>query len=164
MESHKSLFPLPVASIRLVHDAPILSERPVNSPEEAIRLIGNEISEMDRECMYVLNLKNDGTPINCHLVSLGGLNFSVACPREIFKTSILSNAGSIILMHNHPSGNVKPSKLDEEVTERIYRLGKMMEIPLLDHVIVGNRGGYFFSFEKEGILSRYGREDKTVAV
>lgn len=143
---------LEVVSIRLVKDAPILSEQKIEKPEDAIAVIGNLLCEMDREIVCVVNLKADGTPINCHFASMGAVNQSIACPRELFKSSILSNAANMILLHNHPSGSLVPSKEDTVLTDRMIELCGMMGIPLLDHVIVGGDNREYFSFREKGIL------------
>lgn len=143
---------LEVVSIRLVKDAPILSEYKIEKPEDAIEVIGNLLCEMDREIVCVVNLKADGTPINCHFASMGAVNQSIACPRELFKSSILSNAANMILLHNHPSGSLAPSKEDTVLTDRMIELCSMMGIPLLDHVIVGGDNREYFSFREKGIL------------
>ena len=97
----KNPFNLDVVSVRLVKDAPIMSGHPITKPEDAVLLLGKHLCEMDREVLCVINMKTDGTPINCHFASIGCLNESMAHPREIFKASILSNAATIMLMHNH---------------------------------------------------------------
>ena len=87
----KNPFNLDVVSVRLVKDAPIMSGHPITKPEDAVLLLGKHLCEMDREVLCVINMKTDGTPINCHFASIGCLNESMAHPREIFKASILSN-------------------------------------------------------------------------
>lgn len=143
---------LEVVSIRLVKDAPILSEQKIKKPEDAIAVIGNLLCEMDREIVCVVNLKADGTPINCHFASMGAVNQSISCPRELFKSSILSNAVNMIMLHNHPSGSLTPSKEDTVMTDQMIKLCSMMGIPLLDHVIVGGDNREYFSFREKGIL------------
>ena len=103
---------LEVVTIRLKKDAPIMSNRPIHSPMDAVRLLGKELCELDREVICIVNLRTDGIPLNCNFVSMGVVDQSIAHPREIFKSSILSNATSMILIHNHPSGNLEPSKWD----------------------------------------------------
>lgn len=73
-------------------------------------------------------------------------------PREIFKSSILSNATSMILIHNHPSGNLEPSKWDTILTDRMLKLGELIGIPVVDHIIVGGENKEYFSFKEKGIL------------
>ena len=95
----ESDFTLEVVSVRLVRDAPILSEIKVDTPEDAIRLVGRELCDMDREVICVINLKADNTPINCHFASVGALDYAMVHPRELLKSGILSNASRMILAH-----------------------------------------------------------------
>jgi len=148
----KSSFALEVVSVRLVRDAPILSEIKVDTPEDAIRLVGRELCEMDREVICVINLKADNTPINCHFASVGALDYSMAHPRELLKTGILSNASRMILAHNHPSGNLLPSGPDVRMTDRLQQVCELVGIPLLDHVIVGGDNSMYFSFREKGLV------------
>lgn len=148
----KEPFQLDVVSVRLVRNAPIFSDRKINHPEDAIAVVGELLSEMDREVICVINLKTDGTPINCNFASMGAINQAVAEPRELFKSAILSNATHMILVHNHPSGNVMPSKEDTMLTDRILKLADLIGIPLLDHVIVGGDNRNYFSFKDKEML------------
>lgn len=97
---------LDVVSIRLVKDAPIMSDKPIGNPIAAVELLGKQLCDMDREVLCVINLKANGVPINCNFVSMGAVDQTVAHPRELFKSAILSNASSMLLLHNHPSGNL----------------------------------------------------------
>ena len=145
-------FKLEKVSVRLVKDSPLLSDRKITQPEDAIYLLSEILKECDREVLCVINLKADGTPINCSVVSVGGLSSSIAHPREILKSSILSNAANMILMHNHPSGDLSASQEDIMVTDRMAKLCNLVGIPLLDHVIVGNDGSRYFSFKEKDLV------------
>lgn len=145
-------FQFDVVSVRLVKDAPIMSGHPITKPEDAVEILGKYLCEMDREVLCVINMKTDGTPINCHFASMGSLNESMAHPREIFKASILSNAATIMLMHNHPSSNLLPSKHDTMMTDRMAKMCELMGIPLLDHVIVGGDNSQYFSFKEKRLM------------
>ena len=145
---------LEVVSVRLVRDAPILSERKINSPKDAVEVLGELLCGLDREVICVINLKSDGTPINCHFASMGTINGSIASPRELFKSSILSNAAAMILLHNHPSGCLTPSKEDIAITDKMIRLCMLMEIPLQDHIIVGGDNRSYFSFREKDLLKK----------
>lgn len=149
----KNDFKLDVVSIRLVKDAPIYSERPFNSPYEVVAILGNTLCELDREVVCVVNLKTDLTPINVNFASMGALNEAMAHPRELFKTSILSNAASMMIVHCHPSGKLLPSKADTMMTDRMNQLCGLMGITLIDHVIVGGDNREFFSFKEKGLIS-----------
>ena len=145
-------FRLEVVSVRLVKEAPLFSGRKIKRPEDAAALVGDVLCEMDREVFCVINLKTDGTPINCQMASVGALNYAVAEPRELFKSAILSNADSMLLVHNHPSGALVPSKEDTAVTDRLLQLSSLLGIRLLDHVIVGGDNSRCFSFKEKGLL------------
>ena len=150
----KNTFKLDVVSIRMVRDSPIYSDRKIGDPETAVELIGEVLRDMDREIVCVVNLKTNGVPIKCTFASTGALNYAVANPREILKSSILSNAANIILVHNHPSGRLVPSKADVSITQRLQLVCEMVEIPLLDHIIVGGDNCEYFSFRQRGMLEK----------
>ena len=152
MARRKNPFKLDVVSVRLVKDAPIRSGCPIHSPEDAVALIGQELCEMDREVLCVINMKADGTPINCNFASVGVLNETIAHPREIFKSSILSNAAQMMLVHNHPSSRLTPSKADTILTDRMVKLCDYIGIPLIDHIIVGGDNTKYFSFREKDIM------------
>jgi DNA repair protein RadC len=149
----KNEFKIDVVSVRLVKDAPIYSEHPFNSPYEVVGVMGEIMRELDREVVCVINLKSDLTPINVHFASMGALNEAMAHPRELLKTSILSNAASLMLVHCHPSGNLLPSKADTMITDRMNRICGLMGITLIDHLIVGGNNKDFFSFKDKGVIA-----------
>ena len=140
-------FKLEVVSVRLVKDAPLFSDHQLTSPKDAVKVVGDFLCEMDREVLCVINLKSDGTPINCNIVSIGAVNQTLAEPRELFKASILSNAAQMLMMHNHPSGSLEPSRQDVMMTNRILDLSELIGIRLVDHIIVGNDCNRYFSFK-----------------
>ena len=148
----KNPFKLDVVSIRLNKDAPLMSGHPVKSPEDAVKLIGQEFCEMDREVVCIINLKSDGTPINCTFASMGALDRSVAHPRELLKATILSNASTMIMIHNHPSGNLDPSIEDSILTDRMIKICDLVGVPLVDHIIVGGDNSDYFSFKEKDRL------------
>lgn len=148
----KAPFQLDVVSVRLVKDAPLFSEKRILKPEDAIAVVGEFLCEMDRELVCIINLKSDGTPINCNFASMGAVNQALAEPRELFKSAVLSNATNMIIVHNHPSGNLEPSKEDTRMTDRMLKLSGLIEIPLVDHVIVGGDNSRYFSFKEKGML------------
>ena len=151
----KRKFELDVVSVRLVKDASIMSDKKITSLFDSIELMSEYVYEMDRECVFALFLKTDGTPICCHPVSIGNLDSSIVSPREIFKVGVLCNAASFILMHNHPSGSLIPSACDARVTDKLIVLGHLFDMPLLDHIIVGGDNSTFFSFKEKGMLSEH---------
>jgi len=146
-------FKLEVVSVRLVKDAPVYSDHKIHSPLDAVDVVGGLLCEMDREVMCVLNLKVDGTPINCNIVSMGTVNATLAHPREMFKASILSNAANMMMLHNHPGNQLQPSQADIKITDRMLHLTQLMDIPLLDHIIVGTDTSRYFSFKEKGMIT-----------
>ena len=136
-------------AIRMVEQPPLYSKEPMNNPDAAIRVMNEFLSQVDRELFCIVNLQADLTPINMNIVSVGSLNEALINPREIFKSAILSNAHSMMLIHNHPSGNLTPSTSDIQTTARMQELGELMGISLVDHIITGRNGNYY-SFRDKG--------------
>ena len=159
--SEEFKYPLPVVSIRLVKEAPLMSKIPITSPEDAVTLMGEYLSDFDREVLSVLNLRTDGTPISCAFVSMGGLNYSFAHPREMLKAAILSNAEKLIIVHNHPSGTLTPSKDDVKITDNMQQLCELIQIPLVDHVIVGGNNSSYFSFAEHRLIKTKNQQFET---
>lgn len=138
-------------AIRMVEQPPLYSNEPMNNPDAAVRVMNDFLAQMDRELFCIVNLQADLTPINMNVVSIGALNEAMVHPREIFKSAILSNAHSMMLVHNHPSGNLTPSEEDIVTTARMQQLGEMMEIHLVDHIITGKDRNYY-SFRDKGVF------------
>lgn len=124
-------------SIRMVKEPPLISDRPITGPDSAVDIIGEYLGDFDRELMVLVNLRNDGKPINMNIMSIGTINASIACPREALKASILSNAAAIMLFHNHPSGNLTPSREDIMTTDKMIKAYRLLDIQVLDHIIIG---------------------------
>lgn len=146
-------YELEQVSVRLVDEKPLISEKPISSPQDAALLVGELLSTYDREAIAVINVSTAGKPINMTIASLGTINQSIVHPREIFKASFLSNANSILLAHNHPSGLLKPSDEDLKFTFNLVKAAKILGLRVLDHVIVGNDAQHYFSFQEQGIFS-----------
>ncbi|MBM7634219.1 JAB domain-containing protein [Geomicrobium sediminis] len=121
----------------------------LNNPETAAKIATMTIGDSDREELLVLCLNTKNKVVAIHSVSVGIINQSIAHPATIFKTAILNNAASIILAHNHPSYDVTPSEEDIDFTDRVVEAGKLIGIPVLDHIIVNGVGGYYSI--KEGL-------------
>lgn len=131
---------------------PLLASNPViRKPEDASDLFQQLLLERDRECFCVMFLNTKNRVIGLNLVSVGILDSALVHPREVFKPAILANAASIILAHNHPSGEPWPSGEDRRVTRTLCEAGKILGIEVLDHIIVGERGDYL-SFKELGYL------------
>ena len=123
----------------------VYSKERIHTPEDAVRIMADVMSELDREEVCVINVDAAGHPINYNIVCIGDLNASLLSVRNTFKTAIMSNAASILILHNHPSSNVEMSRADKDVTEKLMYASVFMDIPILDHIIVGGRTGECYS-------------------
>lgn len=106
--------------------------------------------DSDRERFWSIALDAANKVIGIDVVSVGTLTATLVHPREVFKFCIKANAAGVIVCHNHPSGDPEPSREDRETTRRISEAGKILGIPLLDHVILGE--SRYFSFRERGLL------------
>lgn len=122
----------------------------IKSPEDVASLLMDKMSYLDREHFKVVLLNTKGQVIKCETISIGTLNSSLVHPRELFKIAIRRSAASIILVHNHPSGDVNPSKEDIQVTRRIIDAGKLLDIRVLDHIIFGGKN--FLSLKEKAFI------------
>ena len=126
------------------------------TPEDAFRHV-KDIQTAAQECFVVLTLDTKNRIIDRHLVTLGILNASLAHPREVFRPAILDNAASIIAVHNHPSGDPSPSAEDLRITRQLIEAGKLLDIQILDHVIIGrtsdDRQSAFISLREAGLCA-----------
>ena len=147
----KKEFRLDKVAVRLVKEPPLYSDTPVSTPEAAVKLLGDMLKDYDREVLAVVMLQVDLKPIAVSVVSMGTLNEALAHPREILKPIILANAGSVMLVHNHVSGSLKPSVEDVQLTDRMQKVCNLLGTPVIDHVIIG-RGDQFYSFQEKGVL------------
>lgn len=143
---------LKVVNIRLVKEPSLYSTEKIATPDDVLKVIAKELATYDREVFAILNLKSNGQVINLNICSVGTLNASMISPREVFKSSILSNAAAFIAIHNHPSGSPQPSEEDRTVTKRLAECGKMMDIRMLDHIIVAGESGQMMSFKQDGLM------------
>ena len=111
--------------------------RVIQTSEDVFKIFSTELRDKTKEHLYVLMLDSKNNILRQTLISVGTLNESVVHVREVFRDAIKENACSIVLVHNHPSGDPEPSEEDREVTERIKAAGRLVGIELIDHVIIG---------------------------
>lgn len=110
----------------------------VRRPEDLHPLLRSELSGLDRERFLALFLDSRHRIQTVETVSIGSLNASLVHPREVFKTAIAVSAAAVIVAHNHPSGNARPSQDDLDLTARLDRCGELLGVALLDHLVVGD--------------------------
>lgn len=122
----------------------------INSCDDVFYLMKNKFLDTKKEHFYAILLNTKNAIISKEIISTGDLNSSIVNPRECFTRAVRKSANSVIFVHNHPSGNPKPSQNDKLITERLVKAGKILNISVLDHIIIGNNE--YFSFRKENII------------
>ncbi len=127
-------------------------QKKIKSPNDIFNIAQNVIraNEYAEENLWLITLNTKNNITGIFTVSTGSLSASIVHPREVFKRAVLQNAASIIICHNHPSGDPAPSQEDISITKRIYEAGKILGIELLDHVIIGDNK--FTSLKERGVF------------
>ena len=131
--------------LRLSEAGSLYSSKEITNDVRAAEVMSDVLAQMDREYICVVNLDTKNRPINYNIVSIGDINTAIVPIQNIFKSTILSNSARIMLMHNHPSGDLTPSIQDMNLTKRVYQIGNLMNLPLVDHVIVAGGSGQTYS-------------------
>lgn len=144
-------------SVQLVREKSKMYEmntegRSVSSPGSAAKIVNDllDMQNLTKEHFVILCLDTKRHISGVHTVHIGSLDASIVHPREVFQLALLNNASAIIAFHNHPSGNPSASSADIEVTHRLVEAGKLLGIPLLDHIIIGD--GKYRSLKDDGII------------
>ena len=132
-----------------------LSTRKIHtsSPRAVADFLIQELSEQCSEHFAVLMVNNKNMIVKMDIISKGTVSEALVHPREVFRSAVKPLASGIIIAHNHPSGNPYPSKQDIETTKRIHECGKIMGIPLLDHIIVGFDTAEYYSMKENGYIN-----------
>ena len=120
------------------------------TPQDVYELVTEYLQGTDREHFIAVFLDSRSAVIGINTVSIGTLTESLVHSREVFKGAILANAASVIVAHNHPTGDHHPSEADMSVTTKLKEAGRILGIPIEDHVIVAEAG--YFSFRQQGLL------------
>jgi len=123
----------------------------ISTPEDVVRLCGPQLRGLDREHFWCLALNTKNQLLRMVEVSVGSLNASIVHPRELFKEAVKVSAASIVLVHNHPSGDPTPSGADASLTRRLVKAGDVLGIEVLDHVVLGD-GGEHASLRDLGLM------------
>ncbi len=125
-------------------------EAKITSANVVANIYMEDLRHLKKECFKVIYLDTKNKIINDENISIGSLNASIVHPREVFKNAVKKSANSIIIMHNHPSGDPAPSREDIDITKRISKSGELLGITLLDHIIIGDHR--YISFKEEKLL------------
>jgi DNA repair protein RadC len=122
----------------------------INGMDDVIKAVKPMIADANKEFFVTLFLNTKNGIIRQEVISIGSLNANIVHPREVFRTACMVSASSIIVAHNHPSGDPTPSREDIELTKKLAEAGKIMGIDVLDHVIIGQDRNY--GFKESGML------------
>jgi DNA repair protein RadC len=144
---------LDVVAIQMVKERQLFyNGNRLTMPEQAAAAFCALTGNPDREYFAALLLDGKNRVVSIHQVSQGSLNQSIVHPRETFKAALLANAAAIILVHNHPTGDLTPSREDIEITRRLREAGELLGIRVLDHVIVDTDTTECSSFVNKGLM------------
>ena len=138
-----------IVRLRMVREKTVRYE-PVSSVQDAVNISMPIFKDSYREQVVVVGLDNALKPTVLHVVGVGGPTQSTVVISSILKPLLLSNATSCIILHNHPADKLTPSQADREITKRVADAGRLLEIPLVDHIIVNGDCSDFFSFKQNG--------------
>jgi len=125
------------ASLRSGRSRPVVSR-----PDDVVRLCAPQLRGSDREHFWALALNTKNQLLRTIEVSVGSLNASIVHPRELFKEAVKVSAASVVVVHNHPSGDPTPSGADIQLTRRLVKAGDVLGIEVLDHVVIGDGGDH----------------------
>ena len=146
-----------VVKLQIVREGKILyGTRRFTSAEGAVEAVRPMLSKTDREMMLVMSVNAKLEPMAVEIVA-GGVDSCAVDVKNIFKHALLNNASYIICFHNHPSGYTLPSREDEKFTERLVTAGRILNLPMIDHIIVGDDD--FYSFRENGKLEIFPESD-----
>lgn len=122
----------------------------INSPEDIAVLFMEDMRYLKKESFRILLLNTKKEVMSVEYISTGNINSSIVDPREVFSPAVRKSAGSIVLVHNHPSGNPEPSDADIKVTERLQEAGSLLDINVVDHIIIGD--GTYTSLKRNKLI------------
>lgn len=139
----------------MVQEGPALT---LNSAPKVVAYMQGAFDELPlSECFFIVLLDRKNRPLGRHKVTTGTATAALCHPREVYRAAVLATACSVIAIHNHPSGVPQPSEADLQVTKLLAEAGRALEIPLLDHIIIGTvaddpDGKGYFSWREAGLL------------
>lgn len=137
-------------SRRIASQQRLFDDRKITSPEEIASVFIPLLRDEQKEKFIVVCLNSSNKIIKYEIISVGNLNSSIVHPREVFRTAIENNSASVLLIHNHPSGNPEPSAEDITITKKLKESGTIIGIPVVDHIIVASNK--YLSFIEKGLI------------
>jgi DNA repair protein RadC len=131
-------------------EADVIEKKKITCSREVFEIMQTELSDLQYEQFWILLLNRANKIISKMIISDGGVSGTVVDPKKVFKIAIDNNASSIVLCHNHPSGSIEPSDADIRLTDKLKSGGQYLDLPILDHIIIGEEK--YYSFKDEGKL------------
>lgn len=154
MKNQVSAKQVDIVSVYMVKERSVMYQSQyITCSRDVVNMVNEHLKmdKLDREGFVIIAVDAKCRPTHISIISTGSLTASIVHPREVFKVAIMSNAHSIIVVHNHPSGNAEPSSEDYQITKRLKEVGLIMGIPLIDHIVIGECGDYV-SLKERGEL------------
>ena len=145
-ERQKSIISSAFELSRRVFSRPTEKQYFIKSPQELVSFLESDIRYLKKEIFVSVHLNTKNAVLRKETISIGSLNSSIVHPREVFSNAVKHSVSSVILCHNHPSGDPQPSTEDIETTKRLVEAGTVLGIKVLDHIIIGN--GEYYSFKE----------------
>lgn len=139
-----------IVRVKLVRESQIEYNTKLTSPDAVASFLYSFIGDEPQENFVVISVSSKGDILNATKIAIGTVNQAIIHPRDVFRTAVMSNASSIIIAHNHPSGDPTPSKNDIDVTHMLLEGAKVLDIQILDHIIVGY--DRYYSLKEKGII------------
>jgi len=134
------VYRIPVVRVALVRERTVVSEtRTIRTPNDAALVVREAIGDYDREAFVILLLNTKHRVVSLHIAGVGTLDSAPTGPREVFRAAILAGAKAVTFGHNHPSDDPTPSTANLHLMRRLVKAGDLLGIPVLDHVIIGER-------------------------
>jgi DNA repair protein RadC len=145
------MYRLPRIRLQVIREGSVASEtRTVRGPADAAQIAREVIGDCDREHVLAILVDIRHRVLAVHTVAVGSLTSCQVHPRELFKSAILCNAAAVIVAHNHPSGDLRHSQADIDLTERLKRAGELLGVEVLDHLVVTDSG--YASLRRRGVM------------
>lgn len=142
---------IPKFDVQLVREGSLQADRRyIRSPEDAFEILKSYFLNKTQEHFLMLMLNTKNRLLGVSVVSIGTVDAALVSPRDVFIRALGSSCSAIIVAHNHPSGEVTPSQEDIALTKQLKEAGKLLQIPVLDHIIAGEYG--FTSLKEKGLL------------
>lgn len=141
--------------VQLRPDGAVFSNTAIKMPKDAVQAVANVIRDMDREMLYAINLRADNTPINVVVAAIGDESGSLCSPASLIRAAILSNATSMMLVHNHPSGDLRPSKSDIKFADRMIQICRLHDMDFLDSIITAYGKESYYSLREKELCNFY---------